>query len=127
MQYLARQCKKYLPYAAPLLGFMALLLLLNRTNPLDVGPAGILFIFGLTYIFIASVFYLLLTLVLIVSAYFTTVGVRSKKRLYYLASILALAPVFLLALNSIGQLELKDFVLVTFLVGIACFYAVKRS
>jgi hypothetical protein len=46
---------------------------------------------------------------------------------YYIASIVALAPVFLLALNSIGQLEVKDFILVIMLVGLACFYVIRRS
>lgn len=127
MQYLARQIKMYLPYAAPLLSFIMLVCILNRTNPLDVGPAGILLIFGVAYVFIASIFYLLLTLVLIVLANVLKIGVGSKKKLYYVASILALAPIFLLALNSIGQLEVKDFILVVALVGVACFYAVKRG
>lgn len=127
MKYLARQFINYLPYAAPLLSFIVLVLLLNRTSPLDVGPAGILLIFGVTYVFIVSIFYLLLTVVLLLLASVVKIGVRSKRKLYYIASILAFAPIFLLALNSIGQLELKDFILVILFVGVACFYAVKRS
>jgi hypothetical protein len=126
MQNLAVQLKKYLPYTLPILSFAGLVLLLNRTNPLDVGPAGILLVFGLAYVFISSALYLLLTLIMMLSAYFVTIRATSRRKLYYLSSIIALAPVFLLALNSIGQLEAKDLVLVVALVGFACFYVLKR-
>jgi len=126
MQKLKQQLKKYLPYSLPVISFVGLVVLLNRTNPLDVGPAGILLVFGLAYVFISSALYLVLTLVIILLAYFVNISATSRKKLYYLSSILALAPVFLLALNSIGQLELKDFILVVFLVGCACFYVMKR-
>ncbi len=126
MQNLAVQLKKYLPYILPIVSFVGLVVLLNRTNPLDVGPAGILLVFGLAYVFISSALYLVLTLVLMLLAYFVAIRTASRRKLYYLSSIIALAPVFLLALNSIGQLEVKDFVLVLALVGFACFYVVKR-
>jgi hypothetical protein len=127
MQQSLTSFKKYIPYAAPVISFSLLIWLLNGTNPLDVGPAGILLVFALAYVFIASALYLMITLVLVVLAYFVTVTIRSRRKIYYVSSILALAPVFLLALNSIGQLEVKDFVLVISLVGIACFYIIKRS
>lgn len=126
MQKLIEQLKTYLPYSLPVVSFVGLVLLLNRTNPLDVGPAGILVVFGFAYVFISSTLYLLLTLVMTLLAYFVSISATSRRRLYYLSSIIAVAPVFLLALNSIGQLELKDFVLVVCLVGFACFYVVKR-
>lgn len=126
MQKLNQQLKKYLPYSLPIVSFVGLVILLNRTNPLDVGPAGILLVFGLAYVFISSALYLVLTLVIMLLAYFISINTASRRKLYYLSSIIALAPVFLLALNSIGQLELKDFILVLMLVGFACFYVVKR-
>lgn len=126
MHNLAMQLKQYFPYALPILSFVGLTILLNATNPLDVGPAGILLVFGFAYVFISSSLYLLLTLLLILVAYFMTINVPTKRKLYYLASILAFAPIFLLALNSIGQLELKDFVLVMSLVGLAGFYVLRR-
>lgn len=127
MQHITSQLKRYGLYALPVLSLIGLVVLLNQTNPLDVGPAGILLVFGVVYIFAASTLYLLLTLVMMVLAYFVTIPVNVRKKLYYIASIVAFAPVFLLALNSIGQLELKDFILVLSLVGIACFYVVRRN
>jgi hypothetical protein len=126
MQHLAGQLKKYFPYTLPILSFVGLVVLLNRTNPLDVGPAGILLVFGLTYVFISSSLFMLLTLFMILLAYFVPISAAPQRNLYYVSSIVALAPVFLLALNSIGQLEVKDFILVLCLVGLACFYIVKR-
>jgi hypothetical protein len=126
MRYLAGQLKKYFPYTLPILSFVGLVVLLNRTNPLDVGPAGILLIFGLAYVFVSSGLYLLLTLFMMLLAHFVAISTTSQRKLYYLSSIVALAPVFLLALNSIGQLGVKDFILVLCLVGLACFYVIKR-
>ncbi len=119
--------KRYFPYIAPFLSFVGLVMLLNATNPLDIGPAGILLIFGLAYAFAASSLYLLLTLLLIVLANFMVVQVRSKRRIYYMASIVALSPIFLVALNSIGQLQIRDFIFVIVLIGLACFYVSKRA
>jgi len=127
MQNLLNSVKRYLPYVAPVVSFGALMVLLNKTSPLQLGPAGILLVFGLLYIFVASSFYLLSTLAIIVVGYFVPISSQSRRRLYYVSSIVATAPVFLLALNSIGQLELKDFILVILLVGVACFYTLKRT
>lgn len=127
MQKLIQQLKLYLPYSLPLVSFVGLVVLLNRTNPLDVGPAGILLVFGLAYVFISSTLYLVLGLVIMLLAYVVDITATSRRKLYYLSSIIALAPVFLLALNSIGQLEIKDFALVLCFIGFACFYVVKRA
>lgn len=126
MQHITSNIKRYGLYTIPVLSLIGLIVVLNQTNPLDVGPAGILLVFGVVYIFMASTLYLLLTLAIVVMAYFVSIPVVVKKKLYYVTSVVAFAPVFLLALNSIGQLEIKDFVLVIALVGIACFYIIRR-
>jgi len=127
MQHVTSKVKRYGLYTIPVLSLIGLVVLLNQTNPLDVGPAGILLVFGVVYIFMASTLYFLLTLAIVLLAYFVTIPAGVKKKLYYVASVVALAPVFLLALNSIGQLEIKDFVLVVALVALACFYIVRRN
>jgi hypothetical protein len=119
--------KKYAVYIAPIVCTALLLGVLYSSSPLAIGPAGILLVFGLIYAVLASLLYALLTMALAVAAYFSIKPQFSRKLLYYIASIVALAPVFLLALNSIGQLEVKDFILVILLVGLACFYVVRRS
>ena len=119
--------KKYAMYIVPIVCAALLLGVLYSSSPLAIGPAGILLVFGLIYAVLASLLYALLTMVLAVAAYFNSKPQLSQKMLYYIASIVALAPVFLLALNSIGQLEVKDFILVIMLVGLACFYVIRRS
>ena len=54
MQRIWAHLKKYLPYIMPIASFIALVLLLNKTNPLDVGPAGILLVFALVCFYIAK-------------------------------------------------------------------------
>jgi hypothetical protein len=113
----------------------ALFVLFNVSNPVDIGPGGILIVFVLIYLFFASSFFILLhfgvgLLSRVVAARKSIdhrhwqVGVR---RAYYVASALAFAPVVLLAMQSVGQLQIRDVLLVTFLEILAIFYIVKRA
>ncbi len=52
------------------------------------------------------------------------IGVR---RAYYVASILAFIPVLTLAMNSLGQLQIRDILLVITLTAVAVFYVIKRT
>ena len=54
-------------------------------------------------------------------------GHASMRRLYYIASITAFAPVCLLAMQSLGKISLFDFALVAVLTALAVFYALKRT
>lgn len=114
-------------YAAPLAALLALGFVLNATNPLQSGPLVILAVFVLIYIFIVSVLSAVLHLVVTV---FRTIrpGSRfSMRRGYYVASILALAPVLFVALNTLGQLDILEIILILVLVGLGCFYVIRRS
>lgn len=107
----------------------------NISNPVDIGPGGILCVFILIYLFFASSFFGLLhfgvgILSQLVSSRKTIdhrhwqVGVH---RAYYVASALAFAPVILLAMNSVGQLQPRDVFLVATLELLTIFYIVKRG
>lgn len=119
--------KKYAIYIAPIVCMAALLGVLYASSPLAIGPAGILLVFGLIYAVLTSLLYALLTAILAVAAHFNFRVQLTPRLLYYVVSIVALGPVFLLALNSIGQLEVKDFILVILLIVLACFYVIRRS
>jgi hypothetical protein len=124
---MSKQALKHLIYFAPFMSFGALFLVLNLTSPLDMGPAGILLVFALLYLFLLSSLYVLLLLVVALIVRFGIIKQPLKKRkLYYITSVISLGPVFLLALNSIGQLDFKDFALVILLVAVACFYITRR-
>lgn len=122
-----KSIKKYLVYGLPVLSLAVLLVLLHAVSPLNAGPLGILLVFALIYIFTASALYLLLEILLkIIHLLAPSKGSASNKKLYYIVSIVAFAPVFLLALHSIGQLEVRDFLLVIVLVAISSFYVMRR-
>ena len=120
------------PFALTLLLFVVL----QSTSPDTVGPVGVLAVFVLIYLLALSLFFVVMHFGI---AWFSRkiiarndnlsrgelkIGVRKA---YYVASVLAFAPVALLAMRSFGQLEPGDIVLVLALVGISVFYIVKRS
>ena len=49
------------------------------------------------------------------------------KSSYYIASIIAFAPVLLLAMQSVNQLTIGDVLLVVLFTGLAIFYIVRRT
>jgi hypothetical protein len=118
----------------PFICLIGLFILFNVSNPVDIGPAGILSVFILIYLFFASCFFVLLHFgVGILSrlvAKRRTIDHRHWQigvhRAYYIASALAFAPVVLLAMNSVGQLQARDVILVFVLEVLAIFYIVKR-
>lgn len=125
-----------LSYLVPLFALGALLLLTNLTDPVSVGPGGILVVFMLVYIFWVGLFFTLLHLGLnlaskLVIRYRKAVTVRTYKmgvkKAYYIASALAFAPVLFLAMNSVGQLQPRDVGLVLVFMTLIIFYIVKRT
>lgn len=126
---------RFMIYAAPLLCIALLFLLFNISNPVDIGPGGILLVFVLIYLLCVSTVFIVLHFGISLASRFVAsrsniaqrqwrIGVRKA---YYIASALAFAPVILLAMQSVGQLQLRDILLVLFLESLAIFYIVKRS
>jgi hypothetical protein len=111
----------------PLVWVLLLLLVLNITNPIEGGPLSVLAFFILIYLAASSLMYVIAYGLMKVVQTFGWRSPLSARRLYYLVSVLALGPVFLLALNTLGQLELKDIVLVTLLLVLGCFYVLRRG
>lgn len=116
---------KIIVYALPLVWLALILLSLNLTSPLLVGPPGILIIFCLFYAFFASLIYVILnsTSGLIRSIFKRSFG---NKRLYFMSLTFALAPIFMIALNSLGQLGIMELILILTLVAVGSFYINKR-
>lgn len=114
-----------------LAAFVLLSALLQSTSPSTIHPVGILFVFILFY---------LLALGVLTFFMFGLSGVLSKLRhkarsagvrmafreAYYYASVVALAPVLLVAMRSIGRGNLVDIALVVAFEAVACFYVAKR-
>lgn len=112
--------------AASMLSLIALLVMVNLTTPSDVGPLGVLVFFTLAY---------LVCLGIMVGACKVFFALKKKmngnrhinsRASYYYGSILAFAPILLLFMRSLGELNFLEVILVALFVVIGCFYLSKR-
>ena len=110
-----------------------LLLVVNLTVPGDVGAIGILAVFLLTYVVMLT----LITFSLwMFGRLFNTLGHElrflkrtyslSLKRAYYYATVIAIAPVILLSLQSVGGAGFYEVVLTVLLTTLGCIYVSRR-
>lgn len=122
-------------FAIPLISALVISVILIQTSPQSIGPAGILLVFLLLYVFFASCLFIVL--------WAGESGLRrvlgedrvrklpkwqlEVRRSYYIASVIAFVPVALLAMQSLGQLQLRDVFLVVILAGLVSFYVLRIS
>lgn len=127
---------KFAAYTAWFWLFLILLLVMNRSDPVSTGPGGILLVFIIIYLMIASLLFVTLHwgvnfVTGQVAKRGTRVSMRSYRvgvrKAYYIASAVAFGPVLLLALNSVRQLQVTDILLVVALLSLAIFYFIKRE
>lgn len=121
-------------YWSPLLAATLLFTLWHATSPLEAGPLGMLVVFILVYIFCLGSFFIILhSSESLLKRVARAIGKKHTgeslhfRRSYYIASVLAFMPVFLIAMHSVGQLRLQDVLLIIGFVLIAIFYVTKRS
>jgi hypothetical protein len=114
----------------PLFLVVILAILMSTTTPLQVGPAGILLAFLLLYAILLSISFLI---IYIGSKLFVSLKLRKghqlirPRRAYYIASIVACLPLFLIAIQTIGQLRWVDVLLVVVFLALAAFYVLRRT
>jgi hypothetical protein len=113
-------------YLLPVILFGAIIALFNETSPLRVGPLGILSVFGLVYLLVLAVLSAFAYFCMALIGHFRAIERITKRRWYSVSAIVAIAPILLLALNTTGQLAIKDVVLVLLLVSFVCFYISKK-
>jgi len=111
-----------------------LAIILHVTQPSTVGPLGILIVFILMYVSVLGVLtFLLYSLSRLISKISTSFTVKkpirplSLSRSYYFSSVLALAPVMLVGMQSVAEVEIYDVLLIMLFVVIACTYISKRT
>ena len=111
-----------------------LAIILRVTQPSSVGPLGILVIFILMYMVVLGVLTFLLhggsRMLSKVSHPFTVkkpLEAFTFSRSYYFASVIALAPVMLVGMQSVSEVGMYDVMLITLFVVIACVYISKRT
>lgn len=103
------------------------------TSPADAGPFGLLTIFITAYLtFVGMIsFFLygvnrLMVMVFAKGTVKKTVRSFTFKRAYYYSTVLALAPVLLVGLQSVGSISFYEVGLVILFEIIACVYVGKR-
>lgn len=111
-----------------------LVIILQTTSPSTIGPVGLLAVFFLFYVVILGLVTWLLWLASKSMAY---IGRRimtrrppqslSLSKAYYFSSVIALAPVMMLAMQSIGSLGLYEIILIIVFLGVGILYISKRS
>jgi len=113
---------------------MLLSILLQTTAPATIGPLGILFVFILLYVSVLGVLTFLLfvcskAVVKVLSSLVVKKKIQplSLGRSYYYSSVLALAPVLFIGMQSVGEVSVYDILLVVLFVVIACIYIAKRT
>ncbi|HET9412231.1 MAG TPA: hypothetical protein VFO38_05305 [Candidatus Saccharimonadales bacterium] len=104
-----------------------LFIFLNVTSPLQSGPLSVLIAFALFYFFVVTLLYAVMVGIFKVGQLFGWKKFYPGRQLYYVVSVIGLGPVFLIALNTLGQLEFKEVVLVALLIAVGCFYVVRRN
>lgn len=111
-----------------------LVVLLLTTEPATIGPVGILGIFILMYVSVLGVLTFLLhtgskLMKKMVSPFafkrpFVTLSLR---RAYYFSSVIALAPVMIIGMQSVGGVGVYELLLIGFFEIVACIYIAKRT
>jgi hypothetical protein len=113
---------------------MLLIIVLQATTPATIGPLGVLFVFILMYVSVLCV----LTFVLFASSSLlakVSASMTVKRPLqpltlgkaYYFSSVIALAPVMLIGMQSVGEVSFYEVLLIILFVVISCVYIAKRS
>lgn len=113
---------------------VALGYLLNSTSPVEAGATGVLAVFLLSYIVsvVVLTFFVFLIHKLLLHVFYSDrtghVGQQvSMRKSYYYASILALGPVILVSLRSVGQAGLLQLLLVVVLLALGCLYVSRQT
>ena len=111
-----------------------LAVILNTTTPATAGAFGILAVFVFTYLVIVSittfVLYGLSRLYAFLSNMFVVrrpVEVLALQKSYYYATIIALAPVIIIGMLSVGEVGVYESALISLLVLLGCIYVTKRT
>lgn len=104
-------------------------MIMQFTTPAAIHPIGLLVFFICIYIFVLGTITLLMAAGQRLAARWPRWrhGSLTLWRIYQLASVLALAPVMLLAIHTVGSVTVLDVVFVATFVMVAVFYVYRRG
>ena len=107
--------------------------LLTFTTPASAGPLGLLMIFITAYLtFIGLISFFLYGISLLIASITHGMTLRkpwkamSFRRAYYFSTVLAAAPVMLIALQSVKPIDVYELLLVIIFEVVACLYVSRR-
>lgn len=107
--------------------------ILNNTTPSSAGAFGVLCVFLFAYLITMSVMSFLISGISRLIRFFAhlvaahrPVQVISLQHAYYYATILALAPVMLISMTSVGKIGFYEVCLIAILEILGCLYVTKR-
>lgn len=110
-----------------------LLIVLTMTTPPAAGAAGILAVFLLTYIVLLSLLtFGLWAVVKMINKFGHNIHVLHSKhslslqKSYYYSTVLALGPIIIISLQSVGSVSIYELSLVILFVTLGCVYVSKR-
>jgi hypothetical protein len=113
---------------------VVLSVLLATTKPATIGPLGILVVFILMYVSALGVLtFLLFGISKIIGKIYSSVGIKrpvetlTLRRSYYFSSVIALAPVMFIGMQSVDEVSVYDVLLVGLFVLVSCVYISKRT
>lgn len=111
-----------------------LVLVVQTTTPATIGPLGILFVFILMYVSVlCALTFLLFMASKLIARLASVMAVRRPVQAidlvksYYYSSVIALAPVMLVGMQSVGEVGFYDAMLILIFVIISCIYIAKRT
>jgi len=114
------------------IALLLLIILLNVTNPASAGPFGILVLFVAIYVFfvgvISGLIYFFSKLISKISIIFMPrrpIERISLKNSYYYSTVIALAPVMIIGLSSVGASSFYSMVLIAIFEIIGVIYVSK--
>jgi hypothetical protein len=117
-----------------LLALLSVVGIFSYTDPATIGLPGILVVIILLYILFYLLIYVTIRVVLRILQYFRSNKNNIKleehkvvRRLPIFSALWALAPVFLISLNSLGEIQLRDIALILLFEALATFYALRKT
>ena len=122
-------------FIAVVIAATLLMIIFHTTVPAAIGPLGILFVFILMYVLALGlltflIFWLGVLFRKVIGIFAITkkpIQALSLTRSYYFSSVIALGPIMLVAIHSVGELGFYDVLLVGVFVVISGVYVAKRT
>lgn len=113
---------------------ISLMSIINLTTPSQAGAIGILSVFISAYIMILCILsFFIYGIAKIMSKAASIASANSKlgsltlRRSYYFSSVISIAPIIILSMQSVGSIGAYELGLVFLLITIGCLYVAKRT